>query len=52
MTHSQPKHALIHRANVRDPPMMNIAVHTAGTRQVGMRKTAAAVIPIACDRAN
>jgi len=49
MIYSPPKHALTHRANVRDPPTMSIAAYTAGTRQVGMRRTVAAVIPIACD---
>lgn len=47
---SPPKHALMDRANVRDLPMMSIAAYTAGTRQVGTRRTVAVVTPTACDR--
>ena len=32
--------------------MMNIAAYTVGTRQVGVRRTAAAVILSACDLPN
>lgn len=49
ITHSLPKHALTHRANVRELPMMSIAACTVETRQVGKRRTVVAVIPIACD---
>ncbi|HEU4837209.1 MAG TPA: hypothetical protein VFS90_22450, partial [Pyrinomonadaceae bacterium] len=51
ITHNPPKHALIHRASVRDPPMMIIAAYTVGTRPGAMRRTVAAVILSAFDLA-
>jgi len=39
---------LIHRVNVRDPPMMNIAAYIVGMQRVGVRRTVAAVTLIAC----
>ena len=40
---------LIHRVNARDPPMMNIAACIVGMQRAGMRRTVAAVTPIASD---
>lgn len=40
---------LTRRADVHEVPTMNIAVYTAGMRQVGLRRTVVADIPIACD---